>query len=94
MSLAELFRIGGPKIWNKVGDKLAVASPYFSCMRKAVTKMLELNEESRDGWMTANIARHSGVHELVRITETEGLMLEHYGLTHVGQLFGRDDIAG
>jgi hypothetical protein len=77
-----------------VGDKLAATTPYFSCMCKAMAKMLELNEESNDGWMTASIAGHSGVHELARITEAEGLMLEHYGLTHVGQLFGRDDITG
>jgi hypothetical protein len=59
-----------------------------------MVKMLELKEDSRDGWMTASIAGHSGVHELARITEAEGLTLEHYGLTHVGQLFGRDDISG
>jgi hypothetical protein len=89
LSLEELFRIRGPKIWNRVGDKLAVASPYFSCMCKAMIKMLELNEEGSDGWLTANIAWHSGVHELARIMEVEGLLLEHYGLTHVGQLFER-----
>ncbi len=32
--------------------------------------------------------------ELARITEVEGLMLEHYGLTHVRQLFGKDDMTG
>jgi hypothetical protein len=94
LSLEEICRVGCPKIWKRVGDKLAATTPYFSCMCKAMARMLELDEESNDGWMTASIAGHSGVHELARIKEAEGLMLEHYGLTHVGQLFGSDDITG
>jgi hypothetical protein len=94
LNLGELFRIGGPKIWIKAGNKLANISPFFSCMCKAMAKMLELNENSSDGWMTANIAGHTAMHDLYRISAADGIMLENYGLTYVGQLFGKDDLTG
>jgi hypothetical protein len=93
LSLEELFRVGGPKIWIRVRNKLANSSPFL-CMCKAMAKMLELNEGSNDGWMPANIAGHSDMHELSRISAADGLMLEHYRLTYIGQLFGKDDMTG
>ncbi len=94
LSLEELFRVGGPKIWIRVRNKLANAFPFL-CMCKAMAKMLELNEGSHDGWMTkANIAGHSDMQELSRILAPDGLMLEHYRLTYIGQLFGKDDMTG
>ncbi len=49
LNLEELLKIGGPRIWTKVGNRIASTSPFFSCMCKAMAKMLELNEESNNG---------------------------------------------
>jgi hypothetical protein len=57
------------EISRLTGIQVVTEFKYFSCMCKAMARMLELNEESNDGWMTANITGHSGVHELARITE-------------------------
>jgi hypothetical protein len=94
LNLGELFRIRGPKIWIKAGYKLANISPFFSCMCKAMAKMLELNENSSDGWMTTSIAGHTAMHDLFRISAADGIMLENYGLTYAGQLFEKDDLTG
>ncbi len=49
LNLEKLFRIGGPKIWIKIGNKMQDKSPYFAKMCRAMANKLELNEKSRDG---------------------------------------------
>ncbi len=44
--------------------------------------------------MTANIARHTRMLDLNRISATDGNVLDHYGFTHVGKLFGQDNMTG
>ncbi len=63
-------------------------------MCKAMAKMLELNEKSKEGWMTASIAGHTKANDIYRISAADGVVLDHFGLTHVGRLFGRDDMTG
>ncbi len=63
-------------------------------MCKAMAKMLELNEKSNEGWMTASIAGHTRASNIYHISAADGVVLDHYGLTHVGQLYGRDDMTG
>ena len=58
LSLDELCRVAGPKIWIKVGNKMQEKSLYFTGMCKAMANLLELNEKSKDGWATASIAGH------------------------------------
>jgi hypothetical protein len=94
LNLEELFKIGGPRIWTKVGNKIADSSPFFSHMCKAMAKMLELNETSNEGWTTASIAGHTKAGDIFRISAADGVVLDHFGLTHVGRLFGRDDMTG
>ncbi len=94
LNLEELFKIGGPRIWTKVGNRIADISSFFSCMCRAMARMLELNEESDDGWMTANIASHTSMLDLYRISAADGIVLDLYGFTYVGKLFGQDDMTG
>jgi hypothetical protein len=56
--------------------------------------MLELNETSNEGWTTASIAGHTKAGDIFRISAADGVVLDHFGLTHVGRLFGRDDMTG
>ena len=94
LSLDELYRVAGPKIWLKVGNKMQEKSLYFSGMCKAIANMLELNEKSKDGWASASIAGHGAIQDIFRITAADGITLETFGLTYVGQLWGKDDITG
>jgi hypothetical protein len=94
LNLEELFKIGGPRIWTKVSNRIAETSPFFSCMCRAMARMLELNEESDDGWMTASIAGHTSTLDIYRISAADGIVLDHYGFTYVGKLFGQDDMTG
>ncbi len=94
LNLEELFKIGGPRIWTKVGNKIADSSPFFSQMCKAMAKMLELNETSKEGWTMASIAGHTKAGDIFRISTADGVVLDHFGLTHVGRLFGWDDMTG
>jgi hypothetical protein len=52
-------------------------------MCKAMADMLKLNEKSKDSWATANIAGHSEMQDLYRITAADGITLATYGFTHV-----------
>ncbi len=51
-------------------------------------------KNSKDGWMTANIASHTRMLDLNRISAADGNVLDHYGFTHVGKLFGQDNMTG
>jgi hypothetical protein len=94
LNLEELFKIGGPRIWNKIGNRMQERSPYFAKMCKAMADMLKLNEKSKDSWATANIAGHSEMQDLYRITAADGITLATHGFTHVGQLWGKNDMTG
>ncbi len=94
LNLEELLKIRGPRIWTKVGNRIAITSPFFSCMAKAMAKMLELNEKSNDGWMTANMAGHTRMLDLYRISAADGILLDHHGFTYVGRLFWEDNMTG
>jgi hypothetical protein len=94
LNLEELLKKGGPRIWTKVGNRIADTSPFFSCMCKAMAEMLELNEKSSDGWMMANIASHTRMLDIYRISTADGIVLDYYGFTHVRKLFGQDDLTG
>jgi hypothetical protein len=59
-----------------------------------MAKMLELNEKSKEGWTMASIAGHTKASDIYRISAADGVVLDYFGLTHVGKLFGRDDMTG
>ncbi len=61
-------------------------SPYYSHACKDVANMLELKKgSSKDIRGTVGIAGHMA-------TAADGIRLELYGMPHVEQLLGRDDI--
>jgi hypothetical protein len=61
-------------------------SPYYSHACKDVANMLELEKESsKDSRVTVGIAGHMA-------TAADGIRLELYGVPHVEQLSGRDDV--
>ncbi len=84
LNLEELFKIGGPKIWIKIGNKMQEKSPYFAKMCNAMADMPNINEKSKDSWATASIAGHSEMQDIHRITAADGITLAMYGLTHTG----------
>jgi hypothetical protein len=49
LNLEELFKIGGPRIWTKVGNKIADNSPFFSSMCKAMAKCLSSMKKAMKG---------------------------------------------
>ncbi len=69
-------------------------SPYFAKMCRAMADILKLNEKSKDSWATASIAGHSEMEDIYRITAADGITLATYGLAHVGQLWGKNDMTG
>jgi hypothetical protein len=94
LNITEMFDVGGPRIWRDIGNRLVNKSPFFAQVFASMAELLELNEKTRDGWHTASISGHSESYDLFRISSAEGLILAHYGLNHVGQLFGISDITG
>jgi hypothetical protein len=77
-----------------ISTKLENTSPFLSKAFKAMSSLLEMNENSREGWITANMAGNSATHDLFCISATDGVILANYGLTRVGQLFGQCPLTG
>ena len=93
-NIKELFRIAGPKIWIRNGNKLKIRSPYFSQLCMAMANFMQLNEQHKQNWTTAYIAGHSATHDLFQISAADGITLDHYNITYVYQLFRRNDLNG
>ena len=86
-TLGELQKYAGSKIWIQLAKRLENKYPTYSWAIESTGKLLQLSEESNQGWMAAGLAGHeksSGVYEISRL---EGYTLLHYGLTHILQLF-------
>jgi hypothetical protein len=93
-NLEELFRLGGSRTWGELGDRVRVRHPFASQMFGSMAKLMELNENSGEGWLTAPLAGHSSSPPIFRISVAESLLLEQEGLLFVGQLFKTDDLTG
>jgi hypothetical protein len=93
-SIGELFRLGGVRAWERLRDRFRNSHPFASQMFDSMVKLQKLNEEDGKGWLTAPLVGHSASPEIFSISMAEGLILEQAGLTHVGQLFGVDELTG
>ncbi len=54
--------------------------------------MVELDENGKVTWGTAHFAGHSVIHSLHNISAADRVTLAHYNLSHVQQLFARNDL--
>jgi hypothetical protein len=93
-SLKELFQMAGSEIWHRYSGRLRQTSPFLHKAFQAMGDMLQRNEKSREGWLSGSISGNHVSPKLYKISAAEGLILNHYGLNRVAQLYGTNDLNG
>ena len=92
--IRQLQKYAGSQIWGEIAVRLRNKYPVFSWGFECISKLLQANEITEQGWKIANIAGHSLGTGIYKITVNEGYTLMHYGFTHVSQLFKEQEYTG
>ena len=92
--ISQLQKYAGSQIWGEIAVRLCSKYPVYSWSFECISKLLQANEKTEQGWKIANIAGHSLGRGIYKITANEGYTLMHYGLTHVSQLFKEQEYTG
>ena len=69
-------------------------SDMLAQMFGAMAQFLLNNENNSATWLSAPITGHALISPITRITNAEGYLLAHNGITFVGQLFGLGELTG
>ena len=93
-SLKDLFQYCGSQIWLKYSNRLKNKSIILSQMFSSYANFLQLNEKSKESWLTVPIAGHSKIPPIYRLTVADGYTLAQQGYTHIAQLFAENYFTG
>jgi hypothetical protein len=89
LGLKEMVKVG-PLEWDKIANSVLV-TPVLREMAGAYGRLLRLNENDNEGWISAAVVGHSKGDRYGIITKAEGITLEQAGVIIVADLFGHQE---
>jgi hypothetical protein len=89
LQLEEMIKLG-PMEWDKIKDSVLV-TPMLKEMAGAYGRLLRLNENDKEGWLSSSIIGHSQGGKCGVVSRADGIVLEQGGIEIIADLFGHQE---